>query len=142
VFGPEGARSATASLLAGATEDTLKALAELRELAHGIYPAILTEAGLAPALATLADTAALPVEIEGAPEERYPAPVESAAYVVVAEALEDASGRGANRARVSAVREDGDLMVRVDDDGAERTSAMVQIADRVGALEAALRSAR
>ena len=124
----------TASLLAGATDDTLKALAELRELAHGIYPAILSEAGLAPALATLADTAQIPVEIVDSPEERYASPVETAAYVVVAEALEDASTRGATRARVRAVREDGLLMVSVDDDGAERASAMVQVADRVGAL--------
>jgi signal transduction histidine kinase len=126
--------SPTALLLAGATEDTLKALGELRELAHGIYPAILTEAGLAPALATLADTAALPVEIVDASEERYPAPVESAAYAVVADALEDAGARRATCARVSAVREDDNLMVRVDDDGAERTSTMVQVTDRVGAL--------
>src|SRR5438445_10459604 len=71
--------AAIASLLAGATDETLRALVELRELAHGIYPAILTEAGLSAALATPADTAALPVQIEGVlPGERYAIPVESA----------------------------------------------------------------
>ena len=68
------------------------------EVAHGIYPAILAEAGLMPALATLADAAPLPV---GAPRRgrgRYPAAVETAAYLLVAEALQDAAGRGASHA--------------------------------------------
>src|SRR5262249_52604569 len=110
------------------------ALEELRELARGIHPAILTEAGLGPALATLADTARLAVELERLTDERYPVAVETAAYVAVAEALDDAVRRGAAHAGVSANRFDGDLLVRVDDDGSARTAGMTRLSDRIGAL--------
>ncbi len=109
-------------------------LGELRELAHGIYPAILTEAGLGPALATLADSAAIPVELDDAVQDRHPEVAETAAYLMVAEAIEDAAGRGAGYATVSAAYRDGYLTVTVEDDGRSRTSSMTAIADRVGAL--------
>jgi signal transduction histidine kinase len=125
----------TGSLLAQATGQAQAALDELRELAHGIYPAILTEAGLGPALATLADAAPLPVELRHAAEGRYPAVVETCAYLLVAEALDDAAGRDASHATVSVARDGGQLVVTVDDDGTDRTSSMVQLADRVGALD-------
>jgi signal transduction histidine kinase len=128
----------TGSLLTQATDRAQAALGELRELAHGIYPAILVEAGLAPALATLADAAPLPVEIRDADQGRYPAGVETTAYLLVAEALDDAAGRGASHAAISAVRDGGRLMVTVEDDGTDRTAAMIQLADRVGALEGRL----
>ena len=128
----------TASLLTEATDQAQAALGELRELAHGIYPAILGEAGLAAALATLADAAPLPVEIRNAAQERYPAAVETAAYVLVAEALDDAAGRNASHAAVSVVQDGGRLGVTLEDDGSDRTSAMVQLADRVGALDGRL----
>jgi signal transduction histidine kinase len=128
----------TGSLLTQATGQAQAALEELRELAHGIYPAILTEAGLAPALATLADAAPLPVEIRDAAQGRYPAGVETAAYLLVAEALDDAAGRDASHATVSAVRDGGRLMVMVEDDGTGRATGMVQLADRVGALDGRL----
>jgi signal transduction histidine kinase len=111
----------TASILLEATGEAQAALGELRELAHGIYPAILTEAGLAPALATLADQAGIPVEISGIAEDRYPAPVETAAYLVVADGLDDAAARGASYAAVS-----------------ERVSPMIHLVDRVGALDGIL----
>jgi signal transduction histidine kinase len=130
--------TATATLLAGAGGEAQAALGELRELAHGIYPAILAEAGLGPALATLADEAPVPVEIRGAADGRFMAPVEATAYLVVAEALEDAAGRGAGYAAVSAVQEGRRLVVTVEDDGSERTSSMVQAADRVGAVSGSL----
>jgi signal transduction histidine kinase len=130
--------SHTESLLTQATDHAQAALGELRDLAHGIYPAILTEAGLAPALATLADAAPLPVEIRDADQERYPAAVETAAYLLVAEALDDAAGRDASHATVSVVRDGGRLVVTVDDDGTNRTAAMVQLVDRVGALDGRL----
>jgi signal transduction histidine kinase len=130
--------SQTGSLLTQATGQAQAALEELRELAHGIYPAILTEAGLAPALATLADAAPLPVEIRDAAQGRYPAGVETAAYLLVAEALDDAAGRDASHATVSAVRDGGRLMVMVEDDGTGRATGMVQLADRVGALDGRL----
>jgi signal transduction histidine kinase len=124
----------TASLLGQATSDAQAALDELRELAHGIHPAILTEAGLGPALATLAEAAPLAVELGETPGERYPAPVETAAYLVVAEAIDDAARRGASYASVGALRHEERLVVGVEDDGSARTSTMIRLADRVGAL--------
>lgn len=124
----------TALLLAEATGDAQAALGQLRELAHGIHPAILTEAGLGPALATLADAALLAVEIGETAGERYPAAVETAAYLVVAEATDDAARRGATYAAVSAPRHDERLVVTVEDDGSARTTTMIHLADRVGAV--------
>jgi signal transduction histidine kinase len=128
----------TGSLLTEATDQAQAALRELRELAHGIYPAILAETGLPAALATLADNAPLPVEIRDPTEGRYPAAVETAAYLLVAEAVDDAVSRGASHAVVSAVRNGGWLVVTVEDDGARRTSMMVQLADQIGALDGRL----
>jgi signal transduction histidine kinase len=128
----------TGSLLTQATDQARAALSELRELAHGIYPAILTEAGLAAALASLADTAPLPVQIRDAIQGRCLAAVEIAAYLLVAEALEDAADRGASHTTVGVVRTGGRLLVTVDDDGTDRSAAMVQLADRVGALDGRL----
>jgi signal transduction histidine kinase len=124
----------TASLFAAAAGEAQAALGELRDLAHGIHPAILTEAGLGPALTTLADAAPLAVEIGETTRDRYAAPVETAAYLVVAEAINDAARRDATYAAVSAPRHYERLVVKVDDDGSERTSAMVHLADRVGAV--------
>jgi len=124
--------------LATAMEETGAALEELRELAHGIYPAVLAEAGLAPALATLADTAPLPVQILRADDRRYPAPVEAAAYFVVAEAIGDAARRGADRAAVTVAHEGGQLVVTVEDNGTGRDAPMVTLTDRVGALGGSL----
>jgi signal transduction histidine kinase len=121
-------------LLEQALAGVQSGLGELRELAHGIYPAILTEAGLGPALATLADSASIPVELDDAVQGRYPEVVETAAYLMVAEAIEDASGRGAGYAAVTAAHRDGRLTVTVEDDGQGRSAAMTEIADRVGAL--------
>src|SRR5207253_4738718 len=83
------------ALLTSAGSEAQTAVSELRELAHGIYPAVLAEAGLAPALETLADDAPLPVELGDVTQERHSAPVETAAYAAVAEAVEDASQRAA-----------------------------------------------
>ena len=124
----------TASLLAGATGDAQAALGELRELAHGIHPAILTQAGLAAALATLAEAAPIAVEIGETAGERYPAAVETTAYFVIAEAVDDAALRGASYAAVSTLRDGERLMVKVGDDGSERTSTMIHLVDRVGAI--------
>ena len=126
-----------AALLAEATGEVQAALADLRVLAHGIYPVILTEAGLAPALATLADTAPIPVdlgELGELADARYPAAVETAAYVVVAEAVADAAQRGAGYVLVELQQDDGRLVVHVEDDGSERISRLTHVTDRVGAL--------
>jgi signal transduction histidine kinase len=113
-------------------------LEELRDLAHGIYPAVLAEAGIGPALATFADTAPLPVEIRDAGHDRYPETVEAAAYFTVAEAIGDAARRGAHHAAVSVTEEGGQLVVTVTDDGPGDASPMVAAADRVGALGGSL----
>lgn len=128
----------TGSLLTQATDHAQAALGELRELAHGIYPAILAEAGLAAALATLADAAPLPVELHTVAEGRYPPAVETAAYLLAAEALDDAARRNASHATVSVVQDGGRLLVTVEDDGTRRTAELVQLADRVGALDGRL----
>jgi signal transduction histidine kinase len=124
----------TASLLAGATCAAQAALSELRELAHGIHPAILTEAGLGPALTTLAEAAPLAVDIGVTAEDRSPAAVETAAYLVAAEAIDDAARRGATYAAVSVLHEGDRLVVDVEDDGSGRSSTMIRLADRVGAV--------
>jgi signal transduction histidine kinase len=124
----------TGSLLAVATGEALAALVELRELAHGIHPAILTEAGLGPALATLADEAPIAVAIGETAGDRFASPVETTAYFVVAEAIDDAARRDARYAAVSAPRDEERLVVTVEDDGSERNSTMIQLADRVGAV--------
>jgi signal transduction histidine kinase len=115
-----------AARLAAGGAEVQSALAELRDLAHGIYPAILTEAGLGPALWTLADGAPVPVEVGEVPEERLPEPVERAGYAVVAAAIEEGSGHLA----VTVRREREDVTITVD--GVR--SLPVRIADRVGAL--------
>jgi len=120
------------------------ALAELRELARGIHPAVLTDRGLAPAVAALADRVPLPVEIEVGVGERLSAAIEAAAYFVVAEGLTNvAKYARAEHVRV-AVRADGaDLVVEVEDDGAGGAevgsgSGLGGLRDRLAALDGTL----
>ena len=95
---------------------------------------MLTEAGLEVALATLAETAALPVELVATSLSRLPATVETTAYAAIAEAIDDASLRGATFVTVSASREDDRLVIEVGDDGRERTAPLIEVDDRVGAI--------
>jgi signal transduction histidine kinase len=104
-----------------------RAVDELRELAHGIHPAVLSDEGLAAAIDALAERASTPVCIEAVPAERYPAPVEHAAYRVVADAFT------AGATRVRALRRDTVLCVEVDTAAAPQD--LVQLEDRVGALD-------
>ena len=121
------------ALLAEAIDETQDALEALRQLAHGLYPAVLAEAGLAAAVATFADTAPIPIELTDRQEERYPEAVEAAAYFTVTEAVADAIDRGAGLVTVSARRQERHLIMTIDDDGSERISRMVEVVDRVGA---------
>jgi signal transduction histidine kinase len=130
--------AALVTTLDAAAEEIEAALEELRELAHGIYPAILTEAGLGPALAALADEAPLPVELGELPSGRPPPGVERTAYVVVDVAIEDAAGRGATWLAVRVGQDRDRLVVATDDDGAPRSAGLVHLADRVGALGGSL----
>jgi signal transduction histidine kinase len=125
-------------ILARAAGQTQGVLEELRDLAHGIYPAVLAEAGIGPALASLADTAPLPVQIRQAGDRRYPDPVEAATYFTVAEALGDAARRSADHATVSVTHEGEWLVVTIEDDGSGDASPMTAAADRVGALGGSL----
>ena len=95
-------------LLDAARGELDRALEELRELARGIHPAILTDRGLGAALEALAQRAPLPVDLDEMPEDRLPAAVEAAAYFVVAESLTNvAKYSGAEHATVSVGRHDG-----------------------------------
>jgi signal transduction histidine kinase len=94
------------------------ALAELRELARGIHPAILTDRGLTPAISSLADRGTVPIETDVEVSERLPAPVEAAAYFLVAEALTNVTRYAeASSARVEVRRVGDELVVEVADDG-------------------------
>jgi signal transduction histidine kinase len=121
-----------------------EALLELRELARGIHPAVLTDHGLGPAVAALASRSSVPVEVTDVPEERLPERVEAAAYYIVAEAVTNVA-KYADASHVTvAVRPNGDLMiVEVADDGvggADPTSGsgLRGLADRVEALHGRL----
>jgi PAS domain S-box-containing protein len=94
------------------------ALEDLRRLANGLHPAILTEAGLRAAIGGLARRSPVPVTLDGLPEERFPADVETAAYYLVSEALTNAAKHAeASRVTVAVRARDGSLVVEVADDG-------------------------
>jgi signal transduction histidine kinase len=117
-----------------------QALDELRELARGIHPSVLSDRGLDAALEGLAGRAPLPVELDATLGERLPDRVESASYFVVAEALTNvAKYAQATRASVAVTRVDGQVVVEVADDGvggADPTagSGLSGLLDRVSAL--------
>src|SRR5207302_8996097 len=91
--------------------------AELRELAHGILPAVLTQGGLRAAVHTIVARLDLPVDVD-VPAERFPPEIEASAYFIVAEALTNVVKHAhAGRAEVGASVEDGMLHVEVRDDG-------------------------
>jgi signal transduction histidine kinase len=107
----------TAKLLDEALSELGAGLEELREIARGLHPAILTEQGLRRALDALAQRLPLPVEID-APSERLPAQAEATTYYIVSEALTNVvKHAGATHARVAVVREAGVLRCEVADDG-------------------------
>jgi signal transduction histidine kinase len=113
---------------------------DLREIARGIHPAVLSEGGLGPALRTLARRAAIAVELNVDAIARLPEPVEVAAYYVVSEALTNATRHArASVVEVDAEASGGTLRVRVRDDGAggadpARGSGLVGLKDRIEAL--------
>jgi len=131
-------------MLDEASADLSRATEELRELARGIHPAVLSDRGLEAAVESLAQRAPLPVEIDASLEGRLPEPVEAAAYFVVAEALTNVVRHsGAGRAEVGISRDNGRLMVAVTDDGSggadSAGSGLRGLADRVAALDGTLR---
>jgi signal transduction histidine kinase len=126
--------------LDGALGQLNQALSEIRELAQGVHPAVLTRAGIAPALRSLAELSAVPVEITEVPVERYPEPTEAAVYFIVSEALTNAAKHaGASRVEVSVRRHGANLQVQIQDDGSgganpSRGSGLIGMADRVAVL--------
>ncbi|WP_030166062.1 sensor histidine kinase [Streptomyces sp. NRRL S-813] len=133
-----------ADQLTKAHEEAGKALAELRELIHGIHPKVLTDYGLQAAVADAADRCVVPVDIDLELPGRPAQAVESAAYFVVCEALANvAKHSGAERARVSGGHRDGLLFLEVRDDGcggadASAGSGLTGLADRVSVLDGRL----
>ena len=137
---PQGA----AELLDESLHELNEATAELRELARGIHPAVLTNRGLQAALKGLASRSPVPVELLQTPADRLPPSVESAVYFVVAEALTNAARYSrAQTVTVGVVRDNGHVDVEVSDDGvggadADQGSGLRGLADRVAALEGRL----
>jgi signal transduction histidine kinase len=130
-------------LVAEALAHAERANVELRELAHGILPSVLTRGGLRAGVGALASRMPVPVEVTVA-VDRLPAPVEATAYFVVAESLTNvAKHSGAEHAAVVARVEDGTLQLRVRDDGVGGArpdgSGLVGLADRLAALDGQLR---
>ena len=131
-------------LLESAGTELDSALEELRELARGIHPAVLSDRGLGTALETLASRAPVPVELAELPDERLPEAVELAAYFVVAEALTNvAKYAKASHATVEVARENGRVLVEVADDGVggadpEGGTGLRGLADRLAVLEGRL----
>jgi signal transduction histidine kinase len=115
-------------------------LEDLREIARGIHPAILSRGGLGLALKALARRSAVPVELDVHVATRPPPPVEIAAYYVVTEALTNAAKHAkASKLRVEAAIRDGRLEVSVTDDGVggadpSSGSGLVGLTDRIEAL--------
>jgi signal transduction histidine kinase len=141
-LGPEA--NGAAELLDEADAELHAALDELRELARGIHPAVLTEHGLAAALRSLAERSPVPVTLVDVPSRRFPGPAEAAAYFVVSEALANAAKYAqATRVQVRVAHENERVLVDVADDGIggadpSRGSGLRGLGDRVYALDGAL----
>jgi signal transduction histidine kinase len=140
---PSDAHDATA-LLDASLEELNAATSELRELARGIHPAVLTDRGLKAALNGLASRSPVPVELVATPQERLPASVESAVYFVVAEALTNVARYAqARTVSVTVARDNGHVEVQVSDDGVggadpAQGSGLSGLSDRVSALDGRL----
>jgi signal transduction histidine kinase len=138
-LGPEA--NGVAGLLAEADGELRAALDELRELARGIHPAVLTEQGLGPALQTLAERSRVPVHIDAAPAARLPAATEAAVYFLVSEALANVAKHAhASRIDLRVARSGDTVSVELADDGIggadpARGSGLRGLADRIQALE-------
>ena len=127
------------NLLTTAAEELQGAVTELRELARGVHPAILTEEGLAAAVESLTARTATPVTLD-VQDERLPAAVEATAYFVICEALTNvAKHADAANVRIRGRQRNGTFVVTVEDDGvggatAGESSGLRGLIDRVEAL--------
>ena len=136
---------ATSAALGDASAELKRAIEELRELARGIHPALLTEEGLLAAVESLADRSSLPVRVRAELDGQLPEPIEATAYFVVSEALTNmAKYANASGAVVEISDRNGYLRVEVRDDGrggadARRGSGLRGLEDRVSAVGGTLR---
>jgi len=136
--------ASAARLIAQAREEAQLAVKELRELARGIHPALLSDRGLGPALEALAARAPVPVEVRGVPERPLPREIEAAAYFCTAEALTNVAKYAQASAAFVDVSVVGDrLRVHVHDDGVggadpSSGSGLRGLRDRVDALDGRL----
>jgi signal transduction histidine kinase len=134
---------AAAALVTEALKHAEEATAELRELAHGILPSVLTRGGLRAGVVALASRMPVPVDI-GISVERFPSAVEATAYFIVAEALTNVAKHAhARHAEVTARLTNGALQVQVRDDGVGGAhpdgGGLLGLADRLGVLDGSLR---
>ncbi|SDY83491.1 Histidine kinase [Modestobacter sp. DSM 44400] len=133
-----------ASRVKGARSQLLEATSELRELARGLHPSVLSQAGLPEALGTLADRSPVPVRLDVDLNCRPPAEVEATAYFLVSEALTNATRHaGASLVTVALAHVESGLRVEVSDDGKGGArlgdgSGLQGLADRLSALGASL----
>jgi signal transduction histidine kinase len=136
--------ASAAPLVASARLEAQQAVQELRELARGLHPALLSDRGLGPALDALAARAPVPVSVTGVPDERLPRPVEAAAYFVTAESLTNvAKYANATAARVQLGVHQRVLRLDVTDDGdggadLSAGTGLRGLRDRVEALDGRL----
>jgi signal transduction histidine kinase len=121
------------ALFDSALDDVHDAFCELRDLAHGIFPAVLPAAGLGPALCSLADTEQLEVDVDCTVDGRYRDSIETAAYLLVAAGIDTAVACSADHAHVRVQRRSDTLIVEVTHDGTRDTPDLIHVADRVGA---------
>jgi signal transduction histidine kinase len=133
------------SLIESASKEAREALTELRELARGIHPAVLTETGLAGAIQALVERSPVATTVIAVPGGRFPAAIEATAYFVVSEALTNIAKHAmAGSAEVTIRQRPGRLVVEVSDDGAggarpEGGSGLRGLADRVASAGGVLR---
>jgi signal transduction histidine kinase len=138
---PDGARA----LVGDAHAELQRAIAELRNLARGIHPAVLTDRGLDAALSALAARSPIPVKLDVQLRERPPASVEATAYFIVAEALANAAKHAHANAITVRVRQIGDRVhVEVTDNGTggatqQPGGGLAGLADRASSVEGSLR---
>jgi signal transduction histidine kinase len=120
--------------VSGAASNAQRAIDELRELAHGIFPAVLADEGLAAAVEVLAERSDTPIQIGSLVEGRLAPAVEAAAYFAIAESVSGTTGTPI----VDVARNQELLIVRISADGGQGPASFTEVADRVGAADGRL----
>jgi signal transduction histidine kinase len=132
------------ALLESATKEAREALVELRELARGLHPAVLTETGLPGAIQSLVERSPVATTVTAVPTGRFPPPIEATTYFVVSEALANVAKHAPAATAKIAIRQlAGQIVVEVSDDGpggaqADAGSGLRGLADRVASVGGAL----